>query len=104
MSPAADPPEALEMEETFDAVVDRLRRDFHRVFPHLRPREHEAFFVERNPDGHSGKVWIEFIKSRNDLPYRCRITIIIEHNRATRRTQDEIELDEAVADTSLICP
>jgi hypothetical protein len=90
-------------QDDFAALVETLRNDFRRVFPHLRSKEAECFFVQRGDNKTSGKAWIEFIKERDGVPVRCRITIMIEDNRAIRRIQDEIELDEALESTSFIC-
>jgi hypothetical protein len=100
MSLLQENPVQSETSDEFAALVETLRKDFQRLFPHLRPREHECFFVEQSENKSSGKVWIEFIKERDRRPVRCRITIMIERNRAVRRIQEEKESLEALEDTA----
>jgi hypothetical protein len=94
----------LQVEDEFTSLVDSLRMDFRRLFPHLGPREHECFFVEQHEDKSSGKVWIEFIKERGGAAVRCRITIIIAGNRPIRRVHEETEPEDELENTSFICP
>lgn len=88
--------------DEFEAFVATLRRDFRRLFPQLQPRENECFFVKRD-GASSGKVWIEFAKIRQQRRVKCKITLIIEGNRAVRRIHEELAPEEEMADTAL-CP
>ncbi len=88
--------------DEFEAFVATLRRDFHRLFPQLQPRENECFFVKRDGDS-SGKVWIEFAKVRQQRQVKCKITLVIEGNRAVRRIHEELAPEETLDDTAL-CP
>jgi hypothetical protein len=89
-------------QDEFSDLVESLRNDFRRVFPFLRPKEDECFFVERNDDKSSGKVWIEFIKMLDGRRVRSRITVVIEGNRAVRRSQEETDVEEQVESTALL--
>jgi hypothetical protein len=89
-------------QDEFSDLVESLRNDFRRVFPFLRPKEDECFFVKRNDDQTSGKVWIEFIKMHDGRRVRSRITVVIEENRAVRRSQEETDVEEQVESTALL--
>lgn len=85
--------------EGFVDLVQKLRLDFRRLFPHLCAREEQCFFVRQNVDKTSGKVWIEFVKNRDPIHVKCVITIWIKDNRAVRRAHQEFELDESLEHT-----
>jgi hypothetical protein len=95
---------SLTGQDEFSDLVEALRKDFRRVFPHLRPKENECFFVQQNDDQTSGKVWIEMIRLRDERQFRSRITVVIEGNRVIRRVQEETEMEEQLENTALLGP
>jgi hypothetical protein len=93
---------SLAARDGFNELVETLRNDFRRVFPFLRPKEDECFFVQQNDDKMSGKVWIEYIKLHEGRRIRSKITVVIEDNRAVRRAQEETEVEEQMETTALL--
>jgi hypothetical protein len=96
------PDETVLAHDQFEAIVETLRRDFWRLFPHLRELEHECFFVSRNDDGLSGKVWIEFDTMRNGETVRRRITMIIKENRPVRRLEEVVDSHGQLENTDFV--
>jgi hypothetical protein len=88
----------------FDALVEYLRLDFRRVFPHLAAREDRHFFVRKEPGGTSGKVWIKeerFVSGRRVLR---TITQVIADCRVVRNFGQEMVLPADEGDTALEVP
>jgi hypothetical protein len=90
-------------QDAFSTLIETLRNDFRRQFPHLKAEENNCFFVRR-ADRNSGQVWIEFNKMNEGRRARCKITITIEENRVVRRVQDITDIDEQLEGTAPVCP
>jgi hypothetical protein len=88
----------------FDALVEYLRLDFRRVFPHLAAREARHFFVKREPGGESGKVWIKEERLVSGRRVLCTITLVIEGGRVARKFDQEVVTPANEDDTALEVP